>query len=471
MSLQLATSAEGITDAASVADLNAKTLWMGDLAYWMDESFIYNLFVGTGQLAQVKIIRNKTTGISEGYGFVEFTNHEAADGVLRTYNGCPIPSTDQVFRLNWAAFGVGKSLAEGQAAGGAPVATGGATIDHSVFVGDLANDVTDYVLQEHFRQFFPSVRSAKVITDPLSGRSKGYGFVRFGSEPERDRALTEMNGHFISQRPIRVSLATAKKTTAMPGSSALAVAQGNAPHPGDYDPTNTTLFIGGLGAGVTEDDLKTIFGRYGEIIYTKIPPGKGCGFVQFVQRHAAEAAMAQMNGQVLGTSTCRISWGRSNVNRPPVAASAGAAFASPYGGLSSASALAALAAYPGTSYTGGYVDPNPLAAYGYSAAAAPVAPAAAVDPYAAYYASLVQQSSPSPLQAYQQQAGTTAALGGYGAIGQNPNSASLALASAAATATAKPSLYDPLAAIDIDRMNAAFIQKHQAHLLGSHLRA
>ncbi len=34
--------------------------------------------------------------------------------------------------------------------------------DYSVFVGDLAPDVTDYALQEHFRQFFASVRSAKV---------------------------------------------------------------------------------------------------------------------------------------------------------------------------------------------------------------------------------------------------------------------------------------------------------------------
>lgn len=34
-------------------------------------------------------------------------------------------------------------------------------------------------LQEYFRQFYPSVRSAKVITDAATGRSKGYGFVRF----------------------------------------------------------------------------------------------------------------------------------------------------------------------------------------------------------------------------------------------------------------------------------------------------
>lgn len=34
-------------------------------------------------------------------------------------------------------------------------------VDFSCFVGDLAPDVTDYVLQEHFRAQYPSVRSAK----------------------------------------------------------------------------------------------------------------------------------------------------------------------------------------------------------------------------------------------------------------------------------------------------------------------
>jgi hypothetical protein len=40
--------------------------------------------------------------------------------------------------------------------------------------------------------------------------------------------------------------------------------------------------------------------------------GKGCGFVQFVLRTAAERAMAAMNSQVLGASAMRISWGRSS---------------------------------------------------------------------------------------------------------------------------------------------------------------
>lgn len=293
------TLAQGVTGGAAAGGgyglSSQKTLWMGDLAPWMDENFLYSLFSPTNQLLSVKMIRNKTTGVSEGYAFLEMKTHEAAEHVLQTCNGRPIPgASDMVFRLNWAAYGVGRSAQQ----------TGE---DHSLFVGDLAPDVSDLILQEYFRQFYPSVRSAKVITDVATGRSKGYGFVRFASEVERNMALTDMNGHFLSNRPIRVSLATARKTGIV---QQPIIPQ--APHPSDLDPTNTTLFIGGLSSNVVEEQLRAVFSQFGDIIYVKIPQGKGCGFVQFVLRASAERAMAAMNGRVLGNSAMRISWGRSS---------------------------------------------------------------------------------------------------------------------------------------------------------------
>ncbi|KAI8470821.1 MAG: hypothetical protein J3K34DRAFT_508565 [Monoraphidium minutum] len=192
----------------------------------------------------------------------------------------------------------------------------------SVFVGDLTPEISDFVLMEAFRQFYPSVTSAKVITDPSTGRSKGYGFVRFTSEPERDRAL-EMQGFNLGGRPIRVSLATARRAAGGGGGGGAAASQ--APHPAELDPTNTTLFIGGLSAGVSEEQLRAVFGQYGEIVYTKIPAGKGCGFVQFVDRPVAEMAMASLNGQVMGATAIRISWGRSTSRAPSSARAAAAA--------------------------------------------------------------------------------------------------------------------------------------------------
>lgn len=275
---------------------NQKTLWIGDLAPWMDEEFLYSIFGLTNQLLSVKVIRNKSTGASEGYAFLEMLSHEAATCILNTYNGKVIPgSKSMVFRLNWAAYGVGRSAQPNNE-------------DHSLFVGDLAPDVSDLILQEYFRQFYPSVRNAKVITDASTGRSKGYGFVRFSVELERNMALSDMNGQILSNRPIRVSLATAKRSNQMIQN----LQNLQMIHPSDVDPTNTTLFIGGLSSQVVEDQLRILFGQFGDIIYVKIPQGKGCGFVQYVLRSSAEHAMLAMNGKVLGNSAMRISWGRSS---------------------------------------------------------------------------------------------------------------------------------------------------------------
>ncbi|GBG78081.1 hypothetical protein CBR_g26019 [Chara braunii] len=317
-----------------------KTLWVGDLQYWMDENYLHSCFAHTGEVTSVKIIRNKQTGHSEGYGFVEFASHQAAERLLHMYHGAQMPNTEQPFRLNWASFGIGERRTE---------QTGP---EHSIFVGDLAPDVTDYMLQETFRGRYHSVKGAKVVTDVQTGRSKGYGFVRFLDEAERDRAMLEMQGVYCSSRPMRISAATPKKTSGVGGGGAGAggtqttgasgmvglgigvatvtasyqsIVGGGGAASGVYgssagvqaegDPNNTTIFVGGLDSTVSEDELRTHFQQYGEIGYVKIPYGKGCGFVQFLHRAHAEDALTRLHGTVIGQQAVRLSWGRSPANK------------------------------------------------------------------------------------------------------------------------------------------------------------
>ncbi|THF95181.1 hypothetical protein TEA_007091 [Camellia sinensis var. sinensis] len=121
-------------------------------------------FAHTGEVVSATVIRNKQTSQSEGYGFIEFANHPAAERALQTYNGTQMPNIEQNYRLNWASFGTGKKRQD-------------TTHDYTIFVGDLASDVTDDMLQETFRPHYPSVKGAKVVTDRMTGRTKGYGFV------------------------------------------------------------------------------------------------------------------------------------------------------------------------------------------------------------------------------------------------------------------------------------------------------
>ncbi|CAH1418339.1 unnamed protein product [Lactuca virosa] len=75
------------------------------------------------------------------------------------------------------------------------------------------SDVTDYTLQETFRAHYQSVRSAKAVTDRMTGHTKGYGFVKFGDETEQIRVMTEMNGSLCSTRPMLIGPAANKNTT------------------------------------------------------------------------------------------------------------------------------------------------------------------------------------------------------------------------------------------------------------------
>ncbi|EEF43723.1 nuclear acid binding protein, putative [Ricinus communis] len=290
---------------------DSKTIWVGDLLHWMDETYLHSCFSHTGEVTSVKVIRNKQTGQPEGYGFIEFYSHATAEKVLQNYNGSMMPNADQPFRLNWASF-----------AGERRTETGS---DLSIFVGDLAADVTDAMLQETFSSKYLSVKGAKVVTDLNTGRSKGYGFVRFGDENERSRAMMEMNGVYCSSRPMRIGVATPKKSPAYQqqySSQALVLAGGHAPNgsmaqgsQSDGDSNNTTIFVGGIDSDISDEDLRQPFSQFGEVVSVKIPAGKGCGFVQFADRKSAEDALQSLNGTTIGKQTVRLSWGRSPANK------------------------------------------------------------------------------------------------------------------------------------------------------------
>ncbi|KAJ4394853.1 hypothetical protein N0V93_004073 [Gnomoniopsis smithogilvyi] len=346
--------------AQPVSNEAARTLWMGDLDNWMDENFIKGAFgTAMGDQVSVKIIRDRQSG-NAGYCFVEFSSPEAATKALGL-TGTPIQGTqNKHYKLNWASGG---GLVDRRDDRGP---------EFSIFVGDLGPEVTEYVLVSLFQTRFPSCKSAKIMTDANTGQSRGYGFVRFAEEGDQQRALQEMQGVYCGNRPMRISTATPKQRRnqnpynnggghgPMMGGPMQAPGWGmqqapqpfypNQPYGGGMqpgpggppggmggmgggmpgamgvgggvnsslnqftDPNNTTVFVGGLSGYVTEDELRSFFQGFGEITYVKIPPGKGCGFVQFVHRHAAEMAINQMQGYPIGNSRVRLSWGRSQNN-------------------------------------------------------------------------------------------------------------------------------------------------------------
>lgn len=79
-------------------------------------------------------------------------------------------------------------------------------MEAKLYVGNLPYNTVDADLQTLFSQA-GTVKSAQVIKDRQSGRSKGFGFVEMSSAEEAQSAITMFHGKDYSGRPLTVNIA------------------------------------------------------------------------------------------------------------------------------------------------------------------------------------------------------------------------------------------------------------------------
>ena len=73
-----------------------------------------------------------------------------------------------------------------------------------LYVGGLPYAISDGQLEELFAAH-GTVESARVITDRMTGRSKGFGFVEMSTEAEAEAAMETLNGTDLEGRSITVN--------------------------------------------------------------------------------------------------------------------------------------------------------------------------------------------------------------------------------------------------------------------------
>ena len=76
----------------------------------------------------------------------------------------------------------------------------------NIYVGNLAYRVTEEELQNAFAQF-GEVSSAKVISDRVTGQSKGFGFVEMPDDAAAQSAIDALNETALNGRNMRVNQA------------------------------------------------------------------------------------------------------------------------------------------------------------------------------------------------------------------------------------------------------------------------
>jgi hypothetical protein len=82
--------------------------------------------------------------------------------------------------------------------------SGSCIVGKKLYVGNLSYSVTSASLEEMFAEF-GSVRSAQVIEDRDTGRSKGFGFVEMADDNAANDAIKGLNEKVHDGRPLTVN--------------------------------------------------------------------------------------------------------------------------------------------------------------------------------------------------------------------------------------------------------------------------
>ncbi|AQL04382.1 Polyadenylate-binding protein 3 [Zea mays] len=162
--------AEG-TPAAVLPPLGSMaSLYVGDLAETVDEPQLHALFSQVAPVATVRVCRDILSGVSLGYGYVNFYSRQEATRALEALNFTPL---------------IGK------------------------YIRNIDDGINDEGLKKLFEEF-GQVASCKVMVD-ARGRSKGSGFVSFATAEAGQRAINRMNGRIVGKKPLYVGLAQPKE--------------------------------------------------------------------------------------------------------------------------------------------------------------------------------------------------------------------------------------------------------------------
>eukprot|EP00887_Chlorella_sp_A99_P002695 scaffold6.g2695.t1 len=168
------------------------TCYVGNIDIQANEELIWELFVQAGPVVHVYLPKDRVTGQHQSYGFVEFRSEEDADYAIKVLN---------MVKVFGKPLRVNKSSQDKNSN----------DVGANLFIGNLDPDVDEKLLYDTFSAFGVVVNT-KIMRDPDTGSSKGFGFISFDAFESSDAAIEAMNGQFLMNRGISVTYAYKKDT-------------------------------------------------------------------------------------------------------------------------------------------------------------------------------------------------------------------------------------------------------------------
>jgi len=184
---------------------------------------------------------------------------------------------------------------------------------HKIFVGGLGQEMTQERFDEYFSLYGELVDSV-VMTDKASGRSRGFGFVKYADEAAAEKVMQDFGSHSIDGHSVEVKRCVPKQEGKGAGNGNYRAqapvwpqhAAPVVPYPPSRGPprsqtprgpTSAKVFVGGIPQESATQSLTDHFSQYGEIVDAiamvdkQTNKGRGFGFVTYARIESAEAVI------------------------------------------------------------------------------------------------------------------------------------------------------------------------------------
>ena len=79
--------------------MNNKKLFVGSLPWSVDDAALAQLFAQAGTVVSAQVVKDRETGRSRGFGFVEMSSDEEAQNAVKNLNGTDVEGRNIVVNI------------------------------------------------------------------------------------------------------------------------------------------------------------------------------------------------------------------------------------------------------------------------------------------------------------------------------------------------------------------------------------
>lgn len=165
-----------------------------------------------GEDAKTSDDAKDNTPVSLGFGFVNYVEHEAAALAIDHLDGKEFDTVIDGETVKQELY-VGRAQKKTERERELHAKYEAEKMDRiakfqgvNLYAKNLDESITDDQLRDEFAAM-GTITSARVMRDLKTGRSKGFGFICYSTPEEATRAVNEMNGKILGNKPIFVAIA------------------------------------------------------------------------------------------------------------------------------------------------------------------------------------------------------------------------------------------------------------------------